>query len=99
MDGETNLKMKSMVANLEGLSENEAVHISGEIECDPPNNSIYAFTGNLRMEDGSLQPLEFRNLLLRGSNLRNTEAILGVVVYAGAHSTTLRNMHSTRHTP
>eukprot|EP00976_Prorocentrum_cordatum_P033908 689948-Prorocentrum_minimum.AAC.6 len=87
LDGETSLKMKSVVANLEGLSESEAAHLAGEIQCDPPNNSIYAFAGNLKMEDGSLQPLEFRNLLLRGSNLRNTEAVIGVVVYAGAPET------------
>jgi phospholipid-transporting ATPase len=40
--------------------------------------------------------LEYNNLLLRGSSLRNTEYILGIVVYAGHHSKIMLNSLNAR---
>jgi len=60
--------------------------MAGELVCDPPNNAIYSFSGNVQLKTGELYPVEDRNILLRGSSLRNTEAVLGVVVYTG-HNT------------
>ena len=53
--------------------------------CDPPNNGIYSYSGTLTrkgMEEDVLA-LEPRNLMLRGSSLRNTMSVIGLVVYTG----------------
>ena len=55
-----------------------------EIKCEPPNKRLYQFTGNL-MLPGHSEPVSISpaSILLRGCILRNTNRILGVVVYAG----------------
>jgi phospholipid-transporting ATPase len=84
LDGETNLKIKESLGLAD--TEEQALSMAGELVCDPPNNAIYSFSGNVQLKTGELYPVEDRNILLRGSSLRNTEAVLGVVVYTG-HNT------------
>ncbi len=60
----------------------------GEIHCEQPNASLYTFTGNLVLQRDHIAksgPLALSPacLLLRGSSLRNTKSILGVVIFAG----------------
>jgi phospholipid-transporting ATPase len=87
LDGETNLKIKESLGL--AATEEEALAMTGELVCDPPNNSIYSFNGVVHLKDGEVYPVEDNNILLRGSSLRNTEAVLGVVVYTG-HNTKVR---------
>lgn len=84
LDGETNLKIKTAVEPACKLAEEEALKVAGSIEGDPPNNGIYTFNGALTLDNGEVVPLDPCNLLLRGSSLRNTETVLGMVVYTGA---------------
>jgi len=106
LDGETNLKIKTAV---EATTKNplELIDLSKpDIKCDRPNNSIYTFTGNLRLNPPSrhsgkktgqeLQeiPIGINNLLLRGASLRNTEYVVGCAVYCG-HDTKMM-MNTTR---
>ena len=62
----------------------------GVVACDPPNKSIHQFSGKLSVSlDGDGQhgraefPLNIDNLLLRGSTLRNTHAVIGLCIYTG----------------
>ena len=49
-----------------------------------PNNAIYKFEGNIELEGLSEKvSLGAENMVLRGSSLKNTEYIYGVVCYAG----------------
>jgi len=56
----------------------------GTTTCELPNDQIYKFEGSMSLFNikykVSVSP---ENLLLRGSSLRNTELIAGLVVYAG----------------
>jgi hypothetical protein len=48
----------------------------GEIECEPPNNNLNRFEGNLTWKNKSY-PLKNDNVILRGMRLRNTQWIVG----------------------
>jgi phospholipid-transporting ATPase len=60
----------------------KAFEFKGEIQCEQPNNSLYTFTGNL-IVDKQTMPLSPNQVLLRGCSLRNTEYIVGVVIFTG----------------
>ena len=59
------------------------------MKCDAPNDSLYTFVGNLIYQEQSGEttlPIGPSSLLLRGSSLRNTEWVVGLVIYAGHDS-------------
>uniref|UniRef100_A0A803MBN0 Phospholipid-transporting ATPase n=1 Tax=Chenopodium quinoa TaxID=63459 RepID=A0A803MBN0_CHEQI len=83
LDGETNLKIrKALEKTWDFLTPEKASEFKGEVQCEQPNNSLYTFTGNLIIEKQTL-PLSPNQLLLRGCSLRNTEYIVGAVIYSG----------------
>lgn len=57
-----------------------------------PNNKIYSFNG-LFYGDGFDKPIPLGpdNLVLRGSTLRNTDYVIGVVVYQGHDTKIMMN--------
>ena len=66
----------------------------GEVQCEHPNASLYAFVGNLLLRPPLVReavtlPLSPASLLLRGSVLRNTRTVTGAVIFAG-HETKAR---------
>lgn len=67
----------------------------GRIDCDRPNAHLYRFEGRLDWVAGdkahtfSLKP---DNVLLRGATLKNTDKILGAVVYVGNETKIMKNM-------
>lgn len=88
LDGESNLKTR--YARLESSSMVEGGMYSGFIRCEQPNRNIYDFTAN--MELGGLKyPLGQSNIVLRGCQLKNTDWIVGVVVYAGQETKAMLN--------
>jgi magnesium-transporting ATPase (P-type) len=90
LDGETNLKIRQGLSKLSYLVD--SIHLRdflAEIECENPNQHLYEFSGNIRLEtDHSKIPLGPDQILLRGSKLQNTKWIYGVVIYTG-HDTKL----------
>ena len=80
LDGETNLKAKEVKKDFLDLSE-EAKIRGAKIMCDLPNNHLEHFEGTYVLADGRKVSLTARNILLRGCMLRNTEWILGAIVY------------------
>ncbi|KAJ6689039.1 hypothetical protein OIU85_005450 [Salix viminalis] len=88
LDGETNLKIrKALERTWDYLTPEKAAEFKGEVQCEQPNNSLYTFTGNLIFQKQTL-PLSPNQILLRGCSLRNTEYIVGAVVFTG-HETKL----------
>jgi magnesium-transporting ATPase (P-type) len=71
--------------------------LEATIECEFPNDKIYKYEGIFKspklLQDIPLSP---ENLLLRGSSLRNTEFIYGVVVFVGHDSKIMLNTMSQR---
>ncbi|CAH2351573.1 phospholipid-transporting ATPase Dnf2p [[Candida] railenensis] len=104
LDGETNLKNKTALhcggsGNLKHANDLGATKFW--VECDPPNGSLYTFKGTLHYEDydesGELinpdekEAINADNILLRGSTLRNTKWVIGLVVYTGEETKIMIN--------
>jgi len=86
LDGESNLKVRSALSNTKGLTTDEDIgNFKGVIECAQPNEHIYVFDSQLRMENDSetVLPLSASQLLLQATHLRNTDWMYGLVVYTG----------------
>uniref|UniRef100_A0A2D4I2R6 P-type phospholipid transporter n=1 Tax=Micrurus lemniscatus lemniscatus TaxID=129467 RepID=A0A2D4I2R6_MICLE len=92
LDGETNLKIRQgliQTANLQ--SKEDLMKMSGMIECEGPNRHLYDFTGNLCLENQSPLPIGPDQILLRGAQIRNTQWVLGVIVYTGHDTKLMQN--------
>lgn len=101
LDGETNLKNKSAPSLLldRGLTADTLEQLSKyKIICQAPNDQIYKFEGTIEcgpfVDDKCT--LSYSNFMLRGSSLRNTEWILGVVTYTGHETRIMKNSTRTR---
>ena len=71
-----------------------SIIIKGIIQCDLPNPSLYTLNGkaNMRLNGlGNEFPLDAKNLLLKGAKLRNTEWIIGIVIYTGHNCKLMKN--------
>ena len=56
------------------------------LHAEQPNNDLTSFHGYIAHFDGDDKknvPVKMKNLLLRGCVLRNTDFVIGLVVYAG----------------
>eukprot|EP00250_Pteridium_aquilinum_P005611 c15683_g1_i1 orf=163-3783(+) len=91
LDGETNLKIrKALEKTWDYVNEDKIKEFTGDIHCEQPNNSLYTFTGNLVTGKQTL-PLSPNQILLRGCSLRNTEYIVGAVVFTGHETKVMMN--------
>ncbi|XP_066374942.1 phospholipid-transporting ATPase 3-like isoform X1 [Miscanthus floridulus] len=91
LDGETNLKIrKALEKTWDYVLPEKASEFKGEVQCEQPNNSLYTFTGNLIMDKQTI-PLSPNQLLLRGCSLRNTEYIVGIVIFTGHETKVMMN--------
>eukprot|EP00899_Mesostigma_viride_P000711 jgi/Mesvir1/10640/Mv13736-RA.1 len=90
LDGETNLKIKKSLDQTRTLDLAGYKACKARIECEQPNNHLYTFTGNLILGDVTL-PLSTSQILLRGCSLRNTDFILGAVIFSGHETKVMKN--------
>lgn len=89
LDGESNLKTRyARQETASSVFEESA--ISGLIRCEQPNRNIYEFTANMEFNSHKF-PLTQSNIILRGCQLKNTEWVIGVVVYAGQETKAMLN--------
>ncbi|XP_071910255.1 phospholipid-transporting ATPase 1-like isoform X1 [Coffea arabica] len=93
LDGESNLKTRYARQETSKLVL-EGTTISGVIRCEQPNRNIYEFTANMEIK-GQRFPLTQSNIILRGCQLKNTEWVIGVVVYAGQETKAMLNSASS----
>ncbi|KAG2378980.1 hypothetical protein C9374_007618 [Naegleria lovaniensis] len=93
LDGETNLKIKRCVHPTSALTDpNALLKLRGVVNCEQPNNKLYNFTGNIKIDpDPKPIALDVENILLRGAILKNTKHIYGLVVFTGKHSKLMMN--------
>ena len=88
LDGETNLKPRNVPEQIRGLvsSDSDLNKFNGaKLDFEAPNEHIYEFSGSITYQNERI-PLDNNNILLRGCKLKNTEAVIGVVIFTG-HST------------
>uniref|UniRef100_A0A4W5PM87 Phospholipid-transporting ATPase n=1 Tax=Hucho hucho TaxID=62062 RepID=A0A4W5PM87_9TELE len=93
LDGETNLKQRQVVRDLPQGSELTPENFHSRIECENPNNDLSRFRGYIKARVG----LHNDNLLLRSCTIRNTETIIGIVVYAGHETKGMKNNSGPRY--
>eukprot|EP00736_Rhodelphis_marinus_P009470 Rmarinus@m.21668 len=102
LDGETNLKVRECMAHTKDyVGVEELNKMTGVCEYELPNNHLYSFDGawipHLKHSTASdAIPISISNILLRGSRLRTTEFVNGVVVFTGLETKLMQN---TRETP
>ena len=85
LDGETNLKGKYVVEDLKAKikSDSDALGLkAGFINAEGPNQYLNVFKGSITYDNEKL-PISSHSFLLRGCILRNTDYILGCVIYSG----------------
>ncbi|XP_020846241.1 phospholipid-transporting ATPase VD isoform X3 [Phascolarctos cinereus] len=98
LDGESNLKQREVVRGYaEQDSEVDPEKFSSRIECESPNNDLNRFRGFLEHPSKERIGLSKENLLLRGCTIRNTEAVVGIVVYAGHETKAMLNNSGPRY--
>lgn len=103
LDGETNLKVRQALHC--GRKIKHARHCEMAefmIESEAPQPNLYSYSAVIRWKqrdpkdpnaigNGMAEPISVNNLLLRGSSLRNTEWVLGVVVFTGQETKIMLN--------
>lgn len=101
LDGENNLKRRSALASTMEATTPEALSkFRGRVECEMPNNRLNHFQGRLILNSTEGQenqfPLTINQMLLRGAELRNTEHVYGLCVYAGVDTKVFRNLQISK---
>ncbi|KAJ3147903.1 hypothetical protein HDU86_007644 [Geranomyces michiganensis] len=97
LDGETNLKRRSAVMELAQYNTDEKVaKLRGTIQCEQPNDKLNTFDGLINVsipgQPSANYALTPTNVVLRGSNIRNTEFVYALVVYTGGNTKIIRNL-------
>lgn len=95
LDGETNLKSRQAVPALSNFNNAEACSKARfEIQCDRPDTDMYRLNATLTL-NGEKSPIDLTNTLLRGTVLRNTGWVIGVVMFTGQDSKIVLNSGGT----
>ncbi|CAN6467639.1 unnamed protein product [Victoria cruziana] len=89
LDGESNLKTR-YARQETTMMDFESDALFGLIRCEQPNRNIYEFTAAMEL-GGQKISLGQSNIVLRGCQLKNTEWVVGVVVYAGQETKAMLN--------
>nr|XP_060635539.1 phospholipid-transporting ATPase VD [Anolis sagrei ordinatus] len=92
LDGETNLKEKLIVKGfVQQTIEMDPESFSYKIECEVPNSDLSCFRGFIQHTSTERVGLSKDNLLMRGCTVRNTDIVVGIVVYAGHETKAMLN--------
>ncbi|KAI9056142.1 hypothetical protein LZ554_001070 [Drepanopeziza brunnea f. sp. 'monogermtubi'] len=95
LDGETNLKVRHALRSGRTIKHaRDCEKTEFVIDSEPPQANLYQYSAVTRWtqrdskDPGSpgeemAEPVSINNMLLRGCNLRNTEWVLGVVIFTG----------------
>ncbi|XP_034713547.1 probable phospholipid-transporting ATPase VD isoform X1 [Etheostoma cragini] len=98
LDGETNLKQRQVVSDLPLQGREFSLEsFRGRVECENPNNELSRFRGYMEHPGGVRVGLHNNNLLLRSCTIRNTETVVGMVVYAGHETKAMMNNSGPRY--
>jgi phospholipid-translocating ATPase len=103
LDGETNLKVRQALQcgrKIKHARDCEKADFC--LESEPCHANLYAYSGVVRWNQRDIkdpeaagkemaEPVGINNLLLRGCTLRNTEWVLGVVVFTGPETKIMLN--------
>ncbi|GMM33367.1 aminophospholipid-translocating P4-type ATPase [Saccharomycopsis crataegensis] len=87
LDGETNLKTKVPHSELNDACNSAAKlsNVKGVVTTEDPNQNLYSFEGHFILNNKKY-PLTNDNIVYRGSVIRNTNCVLGLVIFSGEES-------------
>ncbi|KAL0478361.1 phospholipid-transporting ATPase [Acrasis kona] len=96
LDGESNLKIKRCTNATLNTQIEELSTLRATITCEQPNNQLYDFNGTIELHTAfqhnqDITPISIDNILLRGSSLKSTTFIYGVVTHTGRHTKLMMN--------
>ena len=100
LDGETNLKVRQALRCGRTLKHaKDCERAQFRIESEAPQPNLYKYNGAIRWEQylpgmgpkEMSEPISIDNLLLRGCNIRNTDWVLGIVVFTGHDTKIMMN--------
>ncbi|XP_047410286.1 phospholipid-transporting ATPase IB-like [Sciurus carolinensis] len=92
LDGETNLKIRQALFETAGTQkEEQLVNLAGKIECEGPHRQFNNFVGTLYLRGKSPVSVGPDQMLLRGTQLKNTLWIIGIVIYTGFETKLMQN--------
>jgi magnesium-transporting ATPase (P-type) len=94
LDGETNLKQRTC-AKIPDMESTGLRNLELEVSVDIPNDDLSKLNGYIHHEQQNVT-LNLENFILRGSELRNTDYIVGLVVYAGHDTKAMQNNKGAR---
>ncbi|KAI8325008.1 phospholipid-translocating P-type ATPase, partial [Martensiomyces pterosporus] len=101
LDGETNLKPRSALAETSGVRDAEGcARTRAVVEVDPPTSNMTKINGSIRIfstpaSDPLVVPFSINNVLLRGMTVRNTDWIVCLVLYTGEQTKIVLNSGPT----
>lgn len=91
LDGETNLKLRSVAPGVSTDSVAHALMLEGEVTAEAPSPNLTSMEGTIRIEGSEKVALSINEVLLRGTTLKNTGSVVGCVVYTGHESRIVMN--------
>lgn len=105
LDGEKTLKKRVPNSSTIGILNNRGDYmkkgliIAGEVVCDAPNSELYKFDGKADLIfNNQSKTLSYnqKNILLKGSRLKNTQWVIGFVCYVGHDGKLIKNTRSAK---
>ncbi|KAK9368795.1 hypothetical protein V1509DRAFT_64771 [Lipomyces kononenkoae] len=107
LDGETNLKVRQAVrCGAKIKHSRDCERAAFIIESEAPHPNLYSYSGVVRWSQRNptdprlppqemAEPITINNLLLRGCTLRNTQWVIGVVMFTGQETKIMLNAGET----
>lgn len=100
LDGETNLKVRQALHCSQKVKRaRDCERAEFVLESEPPHANLYSYSGAVRWTQSDnkggpsemAEPISINNMLLRGCSIRNTEWVLGIVVFTGEETKIMLN--------
>ena len=80
--------LKKIFTNIDCSEDNKNCFI----EVDQPNKNIYAINGSITFNANEKVFFDIKNTAIRGSKLKNTNFIYGIVIYTGNETKIMKNI-------
>lgn len=98
LDGETNLKSRvacPALTHLRTARDLTDPRNAFRVDCERPDIDLYRQNAAIVSPDGSKAPVDIQMMLLRGTVLRNTKWVVGIVLYTGEDTKIVLNSGDT----
>lgn len=97
LDGEKTLKQRIALSDvMDRIDSVSLQNLKFKLSVSPPNSNIHSLEGVIYMDEYKKMPISTKQLMLRGSYLKNTEYVIGVAIYCGPDSKIMLNTASSR---